>query len=69
MKKLIQVILDKFVSVLSSISSNILHQIFFDLLIKTLSESDASSELKVLLIKIAEKIISICQGDLVLNKK
>ena len=67
-KKLIQVILDKYVSVLSSISSNILHQIFFDLLIKTLSESDASTELKVLLIKIAEKIISICQGDLILSK-
>lgn len=68
MKKLIQIILDKFVSVLSSISSNILHQIFFDLLIKTLSETTASNELKTLLIKIAEKIISICQGDLVLNK-
>ena len=69
MKKLIQIILDKFVSVLSSISSNILHQIFFDLLIKTLSETTASNELKILLIKIAEKIISIWQGDLVLNKK
>lgn len=69
LKKLIQVILDKYVSVLSSISSNILHQIFFDLLVKTLSESGASNELKSLLIKIAEKIISICQGDLILNKK
>jgi hypothetical protein len=69
MKKLIQVILDKYVSVLSSISSNILHQIFFDLLVKTLSEPGASNELKILLIKIAEKIISIWQGDLVLNKK
>lgn len=68
-KKIIQVILDKYVSVLSSISSNILHQIFFDLLIKTLSEKEASNELKVLLIKIAEKIISICQGDLILNRK
>ena len=69
MKKLIQVMLDKYVSVLSSISSNILHQIFFDLLVKTLSEKSASNELKILLIKIAEKIISICQGDLVLNKR
>lgn len=69
MKKLVQVILDKYVSVLSSISSNILHQIFFDLLVKTLSEPGASNELKVLLIKIAEKIISICQGDLILSKK
>lgn len=68
-KKIIQVILDKYVSVLSSISSNILHQIFFDLLIKTLSEKEASNELKILLIKIAEKIISICQGDLILNKR
>jgi hypothetical protein len=68
-KKLIQVILDKYVSVLSSISSNILHQIFFDLLVKTLSDSKESNELKILLIKIAEKIISICQGDLILNKK
>lgn len=69
MKKLIQVMLDKYVSVLSSISSNILHQIFFDLLVKTLSDSNASNELKILLIKIAEKIISICQGDLILNKR
>ena len=69
MKKLIQVLLDKYVSVLSSISSNILHQIFFDLLVKTLSEQTASNELKISLIKIAEKIISICQGDLILNKK
>lgn len=68
-KRLIQVILDKYVSVLSSISSNILHQIFFDLLVKTLSDSKESNELKILLIKIAEKIISICQGDLILNKK
>lgn len=68
-KKIIQIILDKYVSVLSSISSNILHQIFFDLLVKTLSDSSASNELKILLIKIAEKIISICQGDLILNKK
>ena len=69
MKKLIQVMLDKYVSVLSSISSNILHQIFFDLLVKTLSDLHASNELKILLIKIAEKIISICQGDLILNKR
>lgn len=69
MKKLVQVILDKYVSVLSSISSNILHQIFFELLVKTLSEPGATNELKILLIKIAEKIISICQGDLILNKK
>jgi len=66
---LIQVLLDKYVSVLSSISSNILHQIFFDLLVKTLSDNSASNELKILLIKIAEKIISICQGDLILNKR
>lgn len=68
-KKLIQAMLDKYVSVLSSISSNILHQIFFDLLIKTLSDNNVTSELRILLIKIAEKIISICQGDLVLSKK
>ena len=69
LKNLIKVILDRFVSVLSSISSNILHQIFFDLLVKTLSEGKSPNELKILLIKIAEKIISICQGDLVLNKR
>ena len=46
-------VLETYISVLSSISSHILHQLFYEVIIP---------------IKIAAKIITICQGDLVLSK-
>lgn len=54
-------------SVLSSISSHILHQIFYNLLVKYLHDTQIAIEMKLSLIKIAEKIISICQGDIILT--
>lgn len=54
-------------SVLSSISSHILHQIFYNLLVKYLHDPQIAIEMKLSLIKIAEKIISICQGDIILT--
>ena len=52
---------------LSSISSHILHQIFYNLLVKYLHDPQIAIEMKLSLIKIAEKIISICQGDIILT--
>jgi len=60
-------IIDKYISVLSSISSHILHQLFYNLLVKNIGDPSVPSDLKLQLIKICEKIISICQGDIVLS--
>ena len=80
-------VLDTFISVLSSISSHILHSIFYDVIEETianqpkarrlscsgkdmLSQSNRRvqpNEIKVFACKIAEKIITICQGDLLIS--
>lgn len=81
---------------LSSISSHILHLIFYEVIIPTLCDDIPESilqmhpaelegaeeskkfeiyglaknaEIKIFCIKIAEKIITICQGDLVFSKR
>jgi hypothetical protein len=61
-------LLDTYISVLSSISSHILHQLFYEVIMPSMTSTTCSSEIKGFAIKIAEKIITICQGDLVLNK-
>jgi hypothetical protein len=55
-------------SVLSSISSHILHQLFYEVIIPTITSKESNTEIKVFAVKIAEKIITICQGDLILAK-
>jgi hypothetical protein len=60
--------LDTYISVLSSISSHILHQLFYEVIIPTITSQQSSSDVKIYAIKIAEKIITICQGDLVIGK-
>jgi len=62
-------VIDKYISVLSSISSHILHQIFYNLLCKNISDAQVSNDLKLSLIKICDKIISICQGDIILSQQ
>lgn len=69
-------LLETYISVLSSISSHILHQIFYEVIVPCLvnqpfaddDESDYSCEVKIYAVKIAEKIITICQGDLIMNR-
>ena len=61
-------VLETYISVLSSISSHILHQLFYEVIIPTVTAGQSLSDVKVFAIKIAEKIITICQGDLVLSK-
>lgn len=82
-------LLDTYISVLSSISSHILHQIFYEVIMPCLTNqpfdedkarisqmdkddqllhSELCPEIKIYAVKIAEKIITICQGDLVINK-
>jgi len=70
-------VLDTYISVLSSISSHILHQLFYEVIIQCVTGSHQSylmpnpqplNDIKVFSVKIAEKIITICQGDLVLHK-
>lgn len=61
-------VLDTYISVLSSISSHILHQLFYEVIIPTITSTTIAPDVKIFSIKIAEKIITICQGDLVLTK-
>ena len=63
-----QHVLDTVISVLSSDSSHILHAIFYDVIEPTLmKESTCPLEVRVFTCKIAEKIFTICQGDLILK--
>ena len=79
MKSAYNHVLDTYISVLSSISSHILHQLFYEVIIQCLttpslpslpsqSNIQSTNEIKIFSIKIAEKIITICQGDLLLSK-
>ena len=82
-------LMETYISVLSSISSHILHQIFYEVIVPCLTNrpfeedrqqfekmdkeeqaifSELCSEVKIFAVKIAEKIITICQGDLVMNR-
>jgi hypothetical protein len=61
-------VLDTFISVLSSVSSHILHSIFYDVIEPVLLvESGFPTEVRVFSCKIADKIFTICQGDLILT--
>ena len=56
-----QHVLDTVVSVLSSVSSHILHAIFYDVIEPTLlQESTCPLEVKIFTCRIAEKIFTIC---------
>jgi hypothetical protein len=62
-----QHVLDTFVSVLSSVSSHILHSIFYEVIEPTILCQSTPVEVKIFTCKIAEKIITICQGDLLIS--
>jgi len=89
LSNLFNMLLETYVSVLSSISSHILHQIFYDVILPCLTsqpfEEDRArlelmekeertihfefcNEVKIFAVKIAEKIITICQGDLIVSR-
>jgi hypothetical protein len=69
-------LLETYISVLSSISSHILHQIFYEVIVPCLinqpfeddDDGEFCPEVKIFGVKIAEKIITICQGDLIMNR-
>lgn len=61
--------LETYMSVLSSISSHILHEIFYLVILPTITSlQPLTPDIKVFSVKMAEKVITICQGDLVLLK-
>jgi hypothetical protein len=63
-------VLDTFISVLSSVSSHILHAIFYDVIESSLvPDNSYPIEVRVFTCKIADKIFTICQGDLILTPK
>ena len=63
-------VLETFISVLSSVSSHILHSIFYDVIEPTLLvEQSNAIEVRVFACKIADKIFTICQGDLILTPR
>ena len=53
-------VLETYISVLSSISSHILHQLFYEVIIPTVTSTTSLPDVKIFAIKIAEKIITIC---------
>lgn len=86
---LFNILLETYISVLSSISSHILHQIFYEVILPVLINEpfeedrarfeamdkedqqlyfEFSCDVRVFAVKIAEKIITICQGDLIVSK-
>ena len=65
-------VLDTYISVLSSVSSHILHAIFYDVIAENLDYESIVAlpvEVRVFTCKIADKIFTICQGDLILTSK
>ncbi len=61
--------LETYMSVLSSISSHILHELFYQVILPAITNLQLlSPEVKVFSAKMAEKVITICQGDLILLK-
>ena len=63
-------VLDTFISVLSSVSSHILHSIFYEVVEPAMIvESGSPTEVRVFSCKIADKIFTICQGDLILTPR
>ena len=54
-------------------SSTVLHQIFYDVIMKCVFignnpfENQLATDLRIYLLKFTDKIINICQGDLVLS--
>lgn len=86
---LFNTLLESYISVLSSISSHILHQIFYEVIVPCLTNSpfeedkaryeamdkeerqllgEYAPEVRIFAVKIAEKIITICQGDLIMSR-
>lgn len=59
-------VLDTFISVLSSVSSHILHSVFYDVIEPTLMQSQ-DFEVRVFACRIADKLLTICQGDLLIS--
>ena len=61
-------VLDTYISVLSSVSSHLLHSIFYDVIEPTLLiNSGFPNEVRIFTCKIADKIFTICQGDLIIT--
>lgn len=60
---------------MSSLSSNILHAIYNDVISKSVFigtnpfENQLTTDIRVYLLKFLDKIINICQGDLILNQQ
>lgn len=59
-------LLETYASVLSSISSQILHKVFYEVIVSQCFLQELSPNLRNIMIKIADKIVAICQGDLLL---
>ena len=67
LKNLYNHLLESYLGVLSSTSSNILHTLFQEVLNKHLCNNELATDLRIYLLKIADKIITICSGDLLVH--
>ncbi len=75
-KNLMNHILENFLSLLSSMSSHILQQVFNEIIVKCIFiqsnttnpfEGQLATDLRIYLLKFLDKIVHICQGDLIIN--
>ena len=58
-------LLETFGNVLNSVSSQYLHNIFYDIVLPKTYGTNLAPEIRIILLEITERIISICQGDLI----
>ena len=58
-------LLETYGTVLNSVSSQYLHNIFYDIILPITYERDIITELRSILLSISDRILSICQGDLI----
>jgi hypothetical protein len=56
--------LESFLNVLASASSHILRVLFIDVIYPVLFNKFMNADLRVYILRISEKILAICQGDL-----
>lgn len=60
-------LLESFLNVLTSASSYLLRNLFIEIITPNIFLSEMNNDLRTYVFRIAEKIISICQGDLEIN--
>ena len=67
LKNIYNHLLESYIGLISSMSSPVLHQLFYEIIQKYLFIPELATDLKIYILKITDKVIAICQGDLILS--